>query len=434
MIERLACIALMGVIPHLAGCQPTESATSAGLKLYGNHHTMSVYLPYAGGSDVATTVQFRRAGGRKWFLAQPLARIKGDRLAGCIFGLQPDQAYHVRVTVRSGDRQEVFTASAATRPDKSPLPTGKMIYVSPTGNDSAAGDRENPLATITYAMSVAEPGDVVILQPGVYRQSVRITKCGRPDAYIMLYAENGALVTGASEKFAAGGDGDFEHVSGDLYKTHVPYRTKYVAVGDKRLYYWKTLDLLKAGKEEARRGRFYEVKGGWTYDEDTKTLYLRMPDGSDPNEADIRLSRFREGLVLDKAGYIILENLDVGYFGDYCIVLTDSSNCIVRACTIHNARNGLAILGAQAGENLIQDSEFYDTEVFDWPWQVCKAHDPEGSAIVLQGGRGNVIRNNRLHGFFNAVVPSMWGRLDDERFNRDPTKPATCWSASPSRR
>lgn len=49
------------------------------------------------------------------------------------------------------------------------------LWVSPTGDDGAAGGEEAPLATIQHAVSVAEPGDTVWVRAGRYEECVRIT-------------------------------------------------------------------------------------------------------------------------------------------------------------------------------------------------------------------------------------------------------------------
>jgi hypothetical protein len=46
--------------------------------------------------------------------------------------------------------------------------SGKIYYVSPTGNDSAAGTQSTPWKTIAHAQSVAQPGDTVYFRGGTY--------------------------------------------------------------------------------------------------------------------------------------------------------------------------------------------------------------------------------------------------------------------------
>ena len=51
-------------------------------------------------------------------------------------------------------------------------------FVSPAGNDAAAGTREAPFGTIAKAMAGMKPGDVVTLLPGVYFEFVRFSGAG----------------------------------------------------------------------------------------------------------------------------------------------------------------------------------------------------------------------------------------------------------------
>jgi len=78
-----------------------------------------------------------------------------------------------------------FLASAATAAE---------IVVAPDGDDAAAGTREAPLATLQTAVDRARPGDTVLVRGGVYRETVRLTRSGRPDAPIRLMGMPGEEV------------------------------------------------------------------------------------------------------------------------------------------------------------------------------------------------------------------------------------------------
>ena len=54
-----------------------------------------------------------------------------------------------------------------------PVPSG-AIFVSPTGNDSAAGSVSNPLRTIGHAVAVAPSGSTIVLRGGLYHETVEI--------------------------------------------------------------------------------------------------------------------------------------------------------------------------------------------------------------------------------------------------------------------
>ena len=72
------------------------------------------------------------------------------------------------------------------------MPAEKVgdIYVSPTGNDSNAGTKGSPLATLTAAVSKAQPGTTIFMMEGSYDISSRInlTSSGTSDKPITIQA------------------------------------------------------------------------------------------------------------------------------------------------------------------------------------------------------------------------------------------------------
>ena len=69
-------------------------------------------------------------------------------------------------------------------------------YVSAlAGADANPGTIDAPLATIQRAASVAQPGDVVVIRGGVYRETVRPANSGTPGAPITFKAFEGETVT-----------------------------------------------------------------------------------------------------------------------------------------------------------------------------------------------------------------------------------------------
>ncbi|MEU4746023.1 right-handed parallel beta-helix repeat-containing protein, partial [Actinosynnema sp. NPDC023658] len=88
-----------------------------------------------------------------------------------------------------------ITPMAADTPlDGVTIPTDSAgpaaYYVSPTGDDTAAGTERAPFATLGRAVSVVEPGQTIYLRGGTHRASapVDITTSGTPDRRITLTA------------------------------------------------------------------------------------------------------------------------------------------------------------------------------------------------------------------------------------------------------
>ena len=74
----------------------------------------------------------------------------------------------------------------------------KDIFVSSKGNDKNAGTAQAPFATIAHAASKAQPGDVVKIAPGLYREQIVFTRSGKKGAPITfegVRGKNGEFLT-----------------------------------------------------------------------------------------------------------------------------------------------------------------------------------------------------------------------------------------------
>ncbi|MBC8010244.1 MAG: hypothetical protein H7067_09115, partial [Burkholderiales bacterium] len=74
--------------------------------------------------------------------------------------------------------------------------TAPSFFVSPTGDDSAAGSEAAPFATLQHAVDRAQPGDVIFLLDGTHaappeQMLARIAKAGAPDRWIVLRSHPG---------------------------------------------------------------------------------------------------------------------------------------------------------------------------------------------------------------------------------------------------
>jgi hypothetical protein len=99
-------------------------------------------------------------------------------------------------------------------PPPPPPPAGGTYYVSPTGNDNNPGTVSSPFRTTDRAASLVDPGDVVIVEDGVWTDTdgdgsvVSIDRGGTASAYVTFKARNkwGAKLDGENGRTAQGVD------------------------------------------------------------------------------------------------------------------------------------------------------------------------------------------------------------------------------------
>jgi len=72
--------------------------------------------------------------------------------------------------------------------------TGETIYVAPDGDDSDPGTDDEPMRTLTAALSAVQPGETVYLKPGEYRQRLVTITPAEPDNPITITGSMDAVV------------------------------------------------------------------------------------------------------------------------------------------------------------------------------------------------------------------------------------------------
>ncbi len=95
----------------------------------------------------------------------------------------------------------------------------KEFHVSVQGTKQNDGSLARPFKTISAASRVAQPGDVVTVHEGIYREWVNPPRGGENDARRIVYraAKGEKVVISGSEPVK-----DWEKVSGDLWKVAIP--------------------------------------------------------------------------------------------------------------------------------------------------------------------------------------------------------------------
>jgi pectin methylesterase-like acyl-CoA thioesterase len=103
----------------------------------------------------------------------------------------------------------VFTAAAQAT----------TFHVATNGNDANPGTKAAPFRTIQHAADLAQPGDVITVHGGVYRERVSPPRGGTSEAKRIIYqaASSGKVVITGSEAAK-----NWVRVQDNVWKTTIP--------------------------------------------------------------------------------------------------------------------------------------------------------------------------------------------------------------------
>ena len=96
---------------------------------------------------------------------------------------------------------------------------GNTYYVSQkSGSDENDGTKDHPFMTVSKAAQTAEAGDTVIIDEGIYRETVAPQNSGTANAPIIYKAADGAKVVISAMENISG----FEHYRDNIYRANIP--------------------------------------------------------------------------------------------------------------------------------------------------------------------------------------------------------------------
>jgi len=201
------------------------------------------------------------------------------------------------------------------------------FHVATTGNDANPGTKKAPLRTIQHAADLAQPGDIVTVHEGIYRERVNPPRGGTSDKKRIVYqaAPGEKVVITGSEIIK-----HWERVTNDTWKVTIPnaffgkfnpyadlihgdwflangrqHHTGAVYLnGDWLVEAAKLEDALKSAT--AKPFWFVEVTN------DTTTLWAQFK-GVNPNEANVEINVRQTVFTPEKAGvnYITVRGFDL---------------------------------------------------------------------------------------------------------------------------
>lgn len=198
-----------------------------------------------------------------------------------------------------------------------------LYYVNCNASRDGNGSKAMPFRHINDAAKVAQPGDEIIVAPGIYREYVNPLNAGTEEGRIVYRSEQplGAVITGAevltgwtkyegnvwTTRVDNGIFGAYNpyttYVCGDWYFAPTVRHTGSVYLNDLAMYETVTLDECIEGAVDPCAWIPEESKYKWfTVQEGNTTVLYANFQGLDPNKEKVELSVRRNCFMPDKTG------------------------------------------------------------------------------------------------------------------------------------
>lgn len=209
-------------------------------------------------------------------------------------------------------------------------------YVNGNAREEGNGSKECPFRTIQEAALCAEPGDEVIVAPGIYREAVNPVNGGKEDARIIYRSEveKAAVITGAEPvkdwqlykdsvwvaRIPNATFGEYNPyttlISGDWFIAFMTAHTGDVYLNEKSMYEVTTMEkVLCPEKSRTSWDQEFSVYTWYTEQDEEKNetvLYANF-QGKDPNEENVEISVRRNCFYPEEEGkgYITLSGFTI---------------------------------------------------------------------------------------------------------------------------
>lgn len=414
--RALSLLVLISLLPvgGVLAARPAASANGGRpafteLKLYANIETVGVT---ASGSSLPETaqLQYRQSGESAWRSGHPLMRISDGRLVSSLFGLAAGSTYEVRVSAGGAEMR----GSVSTQPDRLPFTPAAVLHVNASARAGGDGTISAPFQTIQEAVNRARPGTQVLVADGLYREEVSFPASGSAGKWIQVKAEgSGAILDGSRNR-----TGDiWTPVAGQkhVYFTKIPGAIAYLGRDEQRWYAYDDLPSLKKGMGHGKT----PMREGWFFEASTKKLFIRSRD--DPARHNWQVPHLNRAFRVTGRDWLWIEGFEMRFYGattSGCgVCTTNASHVVIRNNRIHGLQLGIFInwngSDSQGNDTRIEDNEIYDPPVNEWPWKAVKGSSMEGTAIVVRGRTGAIVRGNELHNFFNGIYTGSSGALEN---------------------
>lgn len=380
-------------------------AAFSQIALYPNIETIGVVVSGAGLPKKAD-LMYRQSGEANWRKGHPLMRIDDGRLVGSLFGLSPSTLYEVKVV----DAGVEISGSIATQAVDLQFNPSVILHVNDDAPAGGDGSVAAPFKTIQEGINRAAPGTQILVADGIYREAVTFPASGSPGNWIQVKAQGSGAILDSSETLSGSAWAPYQD-KGRVWSTNIGSLLGYLARDQKRFYNYDSLSKLIA----ATGHNNVTMNEGWYLDPNTFKLYIRSLD--DPSNHVWQVPRQLHAFDVNGRDWIWIEGFEVRYYNRCGVCAINASHLVIRRNKIHNIQLGI-FFDWTGGENQgndtrIEHNEIYDPPVNEWPWSAVKGTSMEGTAIVVRGHIGAIVRNNDIHNYFNGIYTGSSGALEN---------------------
>jgi len=160
-----------------------------------------------------------------------------------------------------------------------------VVHVAPDGFDGFVGQsRRFAVRTIQRAAQIAEPGETILIWPGIYRESVRLKRGGLPGRPLVLRAAmpGQAVISGGADPGVMG-EWHWRADGPRIWSTAVAWRVQGLR--------WNGLTAFHSGSLKHLR-RICARPGAWpAFSSDERRLWLCLPGGEVPRPDRLEVRR-----------------------------------------------------------------------------------------------------------------------------------------------
>ncbi|MBK6338901.1 MAG: T9SS type A sorting domain-containing protein [Bacteroidetes bacterium] len=415
------------------------STLNPQVDLYANFETIGLNVIFRGGNypsqNTIGNIYFAENVGQIPNLQPgfPLTRVNDSTFTGSIFWLTAGKEYAIKLEILDPTTPlNNFTRNYTkeTRTEIQFPSASKSWYVSPTGT-SLLYNSNNPGSLKGGLDSVKAGQEVVLLGGTYYFGEYDIKRSGLDGAPITIRGENGQTVILDGSMATNPVFVREQNAAVDVWRTTViiPYSNCLFYNGD-RLYPYKSKKELNRFNYDGFNPTIDPTKydsilniglSGYFRDDrilncnstleysyyPSKLLWVKMVNGENPNNIDLKISQKRYCFNVINKDYIVFKNLKIQYYGVWPeargILLDNSKGSIISNCKFYG-NNYSVILEGNSQNNTIQDNEFIDG-MQNWDTYMMKATTQEGYCPTDEFGNQ---LTSTCHLFFSPPNPPIF--------------------------